>query len=110
MSEQTTVEIPIEQFDVTILPGHARKVGTPQFRDAVVAFFAAELKPSADWVQVGVDERVIRVAWRTKGGTFDPLDQAIDRLKGGDYQRGVQLLRLLARARPGDVTVNYNLG
>lgn len=110
MNEQFTAEIPVEQFDLSLLPPSARNVGTPPFRDAVVAFFQAELKKSTDWIQVVVDDKFIRVVWRSKGGDFDPVEHAIDRLKTGDYRHGVQVLRIVSKVRPNDVTVNFNLG
>ncbi len=110
MNEQVTAEIPVEQFDLNLLPDGAKRVGSPAFRDAVVDFFRTELQKTADWIQVVVDEKFIRVAWRSKAGEFDPVEQALDRLKAGDYRQGVQILRLISKVRPTDVTVNYNLG
>ena len=110
MSQQFTAEIPLEQFDLSLLPPTARSMETPAFRDAVVTFFQSELKTSTDWIQVVVDDKFIRVAWRLKGEDFDPVEHAIDRLKTGDYKSGVQVLRLISKVRPNDVTVNFNLG
>ena len=110
MSTPTTADIPLEQFDLRLLPASARTVGTEAFRDAVVAFFQSELKRYADRIQVLVDQKFIRVSWVPKGASFDPVEQGIDRLKEGDYVRGIQILRLIAKVRPNDPVINYNLG
>src|ERR1039458_338053 len=59
-----SIEIPLEQFDMSLLPQGARQPGTEAFRDAVTAFFQTELRAAAEWVQVGVDQQSIRAAWR----------------------------------------------
>ena len=105
----TSIEIPLSQFDLGLLPPAARQPGTEAFRDAVTAFFQAELCPVAERIQIGVDDKTIRVAWHNKADA-DPLEQAIGRLKSGDYGKGIQILRLLLKARPGDPAVCYNLG
>jgi len=105
----TSIEIPLEQFDMSLLPQGAQEPGTEAFRDAVTTFFQAELRPLAEWVRVGVDGKVVRVAWRSKANT-DPLDHAVARLKSGDYPKGIQLLRLIQRVRPNDPAVALNLG
>jgi hypothetical protein len=69
-----SIEIPLEQFDMSLLPQGARQPGTEAFRDAVTAFFQTELRAAAEWVQVGVDQQSIRVAWRGKAKA-DPLEQ-----------------------------------
>ena len=110
MNEQFTAEIPVEQFDLSLIPADARSLGTSAFRDAVVDFFSRELKTVANWIQVVVDKAAIHVSWRPKGGGFDPVEHAIEYLKAGDYARGVQILRIVAKVRPNDVGLHYNLG
>jgi Flp pilus assembly protein TadD len=109
MSQTTSIEIPLDQFDCTLLPEHARQPGTEAFQHAVVAFFQGELEQAAERIQVSIEERVIRVAWRAEA-EVDPLRLAIGRLKAGDYPRGLQLLRIAQRLRPNDARVRYNLG
>ena len=64
----------------------------------MVEFFRRELSTVADWIQVVVDKGAIHVTWRPKGGGFDPVEHAIEYLKAGDYARGVQILRIVAKA------------
>jgi Flp pilus assembly protein TadD len=103
------VEIPLEEFDKNLLPEQARDTSSEAFQAAVVAFFQCELQQAAKWIQVSVDEHVIRVGWR-KNASIDPLQMAVERLKTGDYARGVQMLRLALRLKPNDAKVRYNLG
>jgi len=109
MNETVYVEIPIGEFDLSLLPEQARQPGTDAFRDAVVAFFQHELHPTAEFIQVAVDGQAIRVAWRADA-EVDPLRLAVARLQAGDYPRGVQLLRITLRLKPEDARVRYNLG
>lgn len=109
MSDPVSVEIPLGEFDLSLLPTEARQPGSEQFRDAVVAFFQRELHGAAEWLQVSVDEQFVRVAWRSKV-EVDPLQLAVARLKSRDYPRGIQMLRLALRLRPTDAQVRYNLG
>lgn len=110
MAETTTIEIPLEQFDLALLPEQAREVGTETFRAALAAFFREELRHSAEWIQVGVDEDAIRVSWRIKGGAPDLFAYAVERLQAADYASGIRLLRLALRVRPNDAVVLQNLG
>ncbi len=95
---------------MSLIPAGARSLGTAAFRDAVVEFFRRELSTVADWIQVVVDKGAIHVTWRPKGGGFDPVEHAIEYLKAGDYARGVQILRIVAKVRPNDAGLHYNLG
>src|SRR6476620_3372079 len=110
MTETTTIEIPLEQFDLSLLPEQARELGTEAFRDGLAAFFPKELRHSAEWIQVGVDDAAIKVSWRTKSRAPDLFESAIERLKAADYVTGIRLLRLMLRVRPDDPAILQNLG
>lgn len=109
MNDPASVEIPLEDFDLSLLPEHARDRGTPAFRDEVVAFFRRELQPTAQSLQVAIDSQLIRIAWHGKD-PVDPLALAVARLKAGDYPRGVQLLRVALRLGRDEAKVRFNLG
>lgn len=109
MNEPAYVEIPVREFDLSLLPEQARQPGTDAFRNAVAVFFQQELGRTAEFIQVSVDAQLIRVTWRTEAN-IDPLRLAVLRLKAGDYPRGVQLLRLALKLNPEDAEVRYNLG
>lgn len=109
MSKPVSVEIPVGEFDLSLLPEQSRQPGTEAFREAVVAFFQRELQQAAGFIQVAVDVQAIRVAWRVEAAV-DPLRLAVERLKSGDHPRGVQLLRFALRLKPEDARVRYNLG
>jgi tetratricopeptide (TPR) repeat protein len=110
MAETTTFEIPVGQFDLRLLPEQARTIGTEPFRDALAKLFHEELRHSAEWIQVGVDESRIRVSWRAKSGAPDPVERAIELLRSGDYAAGIRLLRLMRGIRPDDPVLLQNLG
>lgn len=110
MNETQTFELPIAEFDLTLLPEHCRATATEVFRDALSAFVQRELAGSAKWIEVRVDERAIRVSWRGTVEPADALQSALARLKSGDLPGGIQSLRLLLRMRPGDELVHFNLG
>jgi tetratricopeptide (TPR) repeat protein len=107
---KTAVEIPISQFDVSLLPANGRDTAKPQFRDAVTEIFRSELRGVAETVQVAITQDTIRVGWSAKTGEAEAIELAIEKLKSGDYARGIQLLRVLVKRVPNDVMVRYNLG
>lgn len=109
MNDPTSVAIPLEEFDLSLLPENARDSGTAAFRDAVVEFFRRELQPTAHSLQVAIDSQLIRIAWHGKD-PVDPLALAVARLKTGDYPRGVQLLRVALRLGRDEAKVRFNLG
>jgi tetratricopeptide (TPR) repeat protein len=110
MNETQTFELPIPEFDLSLLPPHCRDTSSEAFRDALTEFVRRELSGSAKWMEVVVDQRVIRVSWRGTVEPEDALQSALARLKSGDVPRGIQSLRLLLRMRPNDELVHYNLG
>jgi len=109
MNDPASVEIPLEEFDLSLLPEDSRDRATAAFRDAVVAFFRRELQPTASSHQVAIDSHLIRIAWHGKEAV-DPLALAVARLKTGDYPRGVQLLRVALRLGRDEAKVRFNLG
>ena len=110
MKETQTFELPINEFDLNLLPENSRAKGTEAFRDAVTDFVRRELAGSAQWIEVVIDQQNIRVSWRGTVEAEDALQSALARLKSGDLPRGIQSLRLLLRMRPNDELVHYNLG
>ena len=110
MSETQTFELPISEFDLSLLPEHCRQTGTEAFRNALTEFVQGELAGSAQWIQVVVDQSNIRVSWSGEVKPADALESALNRLKSGDVPRAIQTLRLLARMRPHDALVHHNLG
>ncbi|MFA5192862.1 MAG: hypothetical protein WC740_19300 [Verrucomicrobiia bacterium] len=84
MSETQTIEIPVQEFDLELLPLAARQPGTEAFRNAVSAFIESEFKGFAGRVQIVIDPKRILVIWRSKPEAPDPLQEAVARLQRGD--------------------------
>lgn len=100
--------IPLSQFDATQLPAGAREPGTPAFSDAVLLYFVKKYATSGLSAVVTVDDE-IRVT--TFPNTYsDPMDVALDLLNQGDIKKAIPILESLARERPRNSEVLYNLG
>lgn len=110
MNGTQTIEIPVSEFDVELLPQAARQPGTDTFHQAVSAFIESEFQGFAGWVQIVVDDENIRVAWRPKPEAPTPLEEAVRRLETGDRSRGIQMLRFILAQQPRNAMVHYNLG
>ncbi len=99
-----------EDFDVSLLPAHARDRNTPAFRDAVRSYLQNEFKGFGGWSSVQVDAERIEVSWTPDRQPPDPLEQIIGKLQRRDYGGAITLLQLFLSDRPNDVTLLYNLG
>ena len=97
-----------EDFDVTLLPPAARRVGTPEFDSAVSDFFKNEFSGFGGSARIVVSEKAIRVSWDAEG--TEPLEVAIETLGRGRFREGIQLLELLRSKSPDDPAILYNLG
>jgi tetratricopeptide (TPR) repeat protein len=110
MKEPVTIDIPLDEFDLSLLPKGVERSDTPEFREAVTEFFRSELREAAEWVQVAFDGNLIRLTWTPRAGGREPFEQAVGHLKSGDYNRGIQLLNVLLRMDPKNPHILYNLG
>jgi len=63
--------LPIEGFDVSLLPEEARDVGSPEFLSAVSRFFESQFLEMGVNGQVVVTPETIRVTWAQSGA--DPI-------------------------------------
>jgi tetratricopeptide (TPR) repeat protein len=97
-------------FDVTLLPEAARELGTPEFRQAVNDFLAAEFKDFGGNVAIRVDNQKISVVWDPDSARPNPMAAIIEKLQQGKQAEGIQLLELVLTSRPNDTVVLYNLG
>ena len=103
-------EIAPEDFDAGLLPESARQVGSPEFKHEVRRFFERNLESFAGWHDIAVEDDKIRVSWKASADKADALSEIIRKLRDGDYQEGIQLLRFLLPSREKDAAVRYNLG
>ena len=49
-------KLPLSRFDVGLLPGDARQIGSDRFKDAVIAHFVAQYAGKGESALVTVDE------------------------------------------------------
>jgi tetratricopeptide (TPR) repeat protein len=105
-----TFRLATEDFDVSVLPPHARDRNTRAFREAVRAYLQEEFKGLGGWSNVQIDDRYIEVSWTPDGQPPDPLEQIIGKLERREYGGAITLLQLFLSDRPDDVTLLYNLG
>jgi len=103
-------EIAPEDFDAGLLPESARQVGSPEFKDQVRGFFERNLEAFAGWHDISVEDDKIRVSWKASADKAGALSEIIKKLRDGEYQEGIQLLRFLLPSREKDAAVRYNLG
>lgn len=101
-------KLPVERFDLGLLPLEARKIGSEAFRDAVVAYFAAQYGAKGQAAVVAVDDREISVL--TLPADSDPLEFVLTMLRAGRIKEAVPYLEALAKADPNNVQTLYNLG
>lgn len=102
-------EIPVSQFDRSLLPPHAREVGSGAFKQAVTAYFVQKLVDSGQHAVVAIDDDEIRVV-SFPASIDDPLDLVLDMFNSGRIREGVPILESLSRTRKDDPEIFYNLG
>lgn len=102
--------MPLADFDATLLCTNVDDRDSIEFRGAVQSYFESQFKSFGGWHKVVVTARDIEVEWTPTGPSPDALEQILDKLRTGDYDAGITLLRLLLPDRPTDVTVLLNLG
>jgi tetratricopeptide (TPR) repeat protein len=108
--EQQTFTIQPRAFDTSLLPGHARTPGTPEFREAVNAFLLKAFEGFGGQSRVMVSDEQIRVSWNPEATRSGPLQIIVGKLQRGERAEGIQLLNLLLTREPDNVDVLCNLG
>jgi Flp pilus assembly protein TadD len=103
-------EIATEDFDAVLLPESARQPGSPEFKHEVRRFFDRNLAAFAGWHDIAVEDDKIRATWKASADKADALGEIIKKLRDGEYQEGIQLLRFLLPSREKDAAVHFNLG
>jgi tetratricopeptide (TPR) repeat protein len=105
-----TFTLATEDFDVSLLPPHARDRSAPAFREAVRAYLQGEFNRFGGWNRIQVGATTIEVSWTPDRQPPDPLEQIIGKLQHGDYGGAITLLQLFLSDRPNDLSILYNLG
>lgn len=100
--------LPVERFDLNLLPSEARIIGSDAFKSAVVAYFATQYASKNQQAVVAVDDQDISVL--VLPSESDPLEFVMTMLQSGHIKEAVPYLETLAKASPDNVQVLYNLG
>lgn len=100
--------LPVERFDLNLLPSEARSIGSDAFKAAVVAYFAAQYASKNQQAVVAVDDQDISVL--VLPSESDPLEFVMTMLQSGHIKEAVPYLETLAKTSPDNVQVLYNLG
>jgi tetratricopeptide (TPR) repeat protein len=109
MSKQPfSFKLPLSRFDVGLLPGDARQIGSDRFKDAVIAHFVAQYAGKGESALVTLDDEEITVLTLPKGQP--PFDFVMTMLQSGRLKEAIPYLESMAKTEPGNVDVLYNLG
>lgn len=101
-------KLPIERFDLELIPKEARIIGSEKFKDAVVAHFVNEYVGKNLTAIVTVDSEEIVVC--TLPNDQKPLDFVLSMLQGGRIQEAIPYLEAMDKESPNNSQVLYNLG
>jgi tetratricopeptide (TPR) repeat protein len=108
MSSPVYFKLPIERFDLELLPKEARIIGSEKFKDAVIAHFVNEYVGKNLTAIVTVDSEEIVVC--TLPNDQEPLDFVLSMLQSGRIQEAVPYLEAMDKGSPNNSQVLYNLG
>jgi tetratricopeptide (TPR) repeat protein len=100
--------LPIQDFDLTLLPAHARAIGSEAFKDAVVAHFVEQYAQGPQAAIVTVDDTDISVVQLPAGS--EPLDFVLTLLQAGRIAEAVPFLESMTKSDPANAQILYNLG
>jgi tetratricopeptide (TPR) repeat protein len=101
-------KMPLNRFDVRLLPAESAKLGPEGFKDAVVAYFVAQYAATGHRALVYVDDEDISVFTVPQG--LQPLMFILDMLRDGRIKEAIPLLEVVAKSDPDNEDVLYNLG
>jgi Flp pilus assembly protein TadD len=110
MQEPIEFTIAVKDFVPYLLPGEASKVGTDEFKNAVVSFYAKQFADVGGSVIVGVDDENIHVQWIPDDVSKDPFGYVLRLLQHGELEKAIPMLETFLAADPDDVDTLYNLG
>lgn len=100
--------IPLQRFDLELLPQDARSIGSDKFKDAVIIHFAKEYAEKGETAIVTVDDKEIRVISFPKA--IDPMDFVQELLQSGKILEALPFLEAIAETNKKDAEALYNLG
>ncbi len=103
-----TFRLPVQDFDLELLPPEARNIGSEPFKDAVIGHFVAQYGGAGQTAIVTVDDTDIHVV-QLPAGT-EPLEFVLTMLQAGRIREAVPFLEAMAKNEPNNAQVLYNLG
>ena len=112
MSQQYSFNLPYESFDLELAGLEKSEVGTAAFHEQVAQFFAKQFASFRGKARVICDDqsRTIHVAWSKDAGFIEPLDRALELLRGGKIQEAIPVLWTALQQDPSNPNILYNLG
>ncbi len=102
-------EIPLSDFDVGLLPPNARKIGSEEFKSAVLLHFVKEYAGTGLDVIVAIDDVKIGVTVVPENGQ-SLFSYAMSLLSERKLKEGLDILQWMNEQHPGDAEVLYNIG
>ncbi|MEI6340521.1 MAG: tetratricopeptide repeat protein [Verrucomicrobiota bacterium] len=100
--------LPLNRFDLALLPEAARDIASPAFRHAVDDYFRRQFRDMGVNGVVQVTPETLTVGWVAP--RFDPVTAAIALCQRGQVRDGVQLLELARHRRTDAPDLLLNLG
>jgi tetratricopeptide (TPR) repeat protein len=107
-SQPFSFKLPIDRFDLNLLPADSRAIGSEPFKDAVIAYFVSQYADKGGTTVVTVDDQEICVQTFESGN--NPLDFVVGMLKAGQIKEAIPFLESLAKTNGSDAQLLYNLG
>ena len=112
MSQQYSFNLPYDSFDLELAGLDKSEVGTAAFQEKVAQFFAKQFASFLGKARVICDDqsRTIHVTWSKDAGFIEPLDRALELLRGGKIQEAIPILWTALQQDPDNPNILYNLG
>src|SRR4051794_2943298 len=102
--------LPVEAFDASSLPPHARQPGTDAFREEVSKSIQEDFQGFGGTARIVVDAKAIRASWRSDPDSPSPIQMIVKMLERGEYKEAIASLEPFRLFQPNDPDVLYNLG
>jgi tetratricopeptide (TPR) repeat protein len=101
-------KIPFSRFDASLLPEHARQVGSTAFVEAAIMHLSMQYAEKGERAFITIDEDDFSIVTFPKG--TNPFEFALDMLKNGQIKEAIPFLESSAKVEPVDPEVLFNLG
>ncbi len=102
--------VAIRDFDRSLLPHDARRVGSERFEQEVITYYQRQFAAIGGTVALDMDDENIRVLWRPGEASENPFEYALSLLRRGELEQAIPLMGSLLAANPANLDILYNLG